>query len=332
MLAIRTSEIEAKIRHPEGMDLRHISGHALEANTGNHVLALMGHNAKENGISDFRIPLKSLDSHIGAPIGICNQRPKMTYPAENLSLLQTEHLLLGAIQLPAEKIEFATRKAYRLIQNTIKQNPGFQLIRLWNYFPGINLADKGIERYRLFSRGRHDVLASSGYRMSSDLPAASAVGSESGPLVIHFLAGNGDMSTVENPRQVSAYRYPRTYGPRSPSFSRAVIYTSGEGRQLFLSGTASIIGHETIAPLDPERQTRVTLENLSALLDHAGYPTINSLGTLASWIVYVREPSHIDLIRPLIADQIHPDSRIVYLQGDICRKELMVEIEGTIFC
>lgn len=332
MLAIRTSKSDPKILHSGYLDLRHTSGKTLEIHAGEHVLALMGFASSGSGGSDFGIPLQALDSSFNASAWICNQTPRISHPAENIALIQTEHLLFGSIQLPAEKIEHTTRQAYRVIQKTIQQNPGFQLIRLWNYFPGINHADEGIERYRLFSRGRHDVLASSGYRMSSDLPAASAVGSATGALVIHFLAGNGKMTTLENPRQVSAYRYPRTYGPRSPSFSRAVIFTSGLGRQLFLSGTASIIGHETIAPLDPERQTLVTLENLSTLLETAGYPGMQSLGALASWVVYIRDPSHIDLIRPLVADHLHPESRIVYLQGDICRKDLMVEIEGTIFC
>lgn len=332
MLAIRTSNLEPKILPPVGQALPHVAGAPLQVHTGAHLLALMGVDSTEPGISDFGIPLKLLESPCHASGWIGDQAPRISHPFEHVSLLQTEDLLFGAIRLPSENIENATRQAYRLIQKTIQSNPEFQLIRLWNYFPGINLADEGIERYRLFSRGRHDILASSGYRMSSDLPAASAVGSEEGPLVIHFLAGNGKMTTIENPRQVSAYRYPRAYGPRSPSFSRAVLYRSDQGRQLFLSGTASIIGHETIAPLDPERQTRVTLENLSALLKTAEYPAIHLLGAVASWVVYIRDPSHIDLIRPLIAEHLHSDSRIVYLQGDICRKDLMVEIEGTIFC
>ena len=111
-----------------------------------------------------------------------------------------------------------------------------------------------------------------------------------------------------------------------------MIYNSELGRQLFLSGTASIIGHETIAPQEPEKQTQVTLDNLSALLESAGYPKLNSLGSSASWVVYIRDPSHIDRIQPLITDHLHPDARIIYLQGDICRKDLMVEIEGTVFC
>lgn len=332
MLATRKSDNGPSRPHSQGLDLRHLTSESLELRAGTHVLASMAFGFTESSMPEFTIPLHPVVAPCKASIWTCSQAPRISQSSETFSLVETDRLLLGSIRLPAERIEHATKLAYRTIQKTILQRPGFRLIRLWNYLPGINLADEGVERYRLFSRARHDVLASSGYRMSSDLPAASAVGSANGPLVIHFLAGPGELTTVENPRQVSAYRYPRTYGPRSPSFSRAVIYNSELGRQLFLSGTASIIGHETIAPLEPEKQTHVTLDNLSALLDSAGYPKLNSLGSSASWVVYIRDPSHIDRIQPLITDHLHPDARIIYLQGDICRKDLMVEIEGTVFC
>jgi chorismate lyase/3-hydroxybenzoate synthase len=332
MLAIKKNDIDAKVIHTGGLDLRHLRNKPLEMHAGEHVLALMGFASTQLDSSDFGIPLAPLDPSCDASAWISDQAPRISHPSESLTLTQTDQLMFGTVRLPAERIEDATSQAYRSIHKIMQQHPDFRLIRLWNFFPGINLEEKGIERYRRFSRARHDVLASSGYRMSTDLPAACAVGSKEGPLVVHFLAGNGAIKTLENPRQVSAYRYPRVYGPRSPSFSRAVIHTSAQGRQLFLSGTASIIGHETIAPSDPEMQTRVTLDNLSALLEAAHYPTIHSLGSVASWVVYIRDPSQIHLIRPLISNQIHPDSRIVYLQGDICRKDLMVEIEGTIFC
>ncbi|MEY4684989.1 MAG: hypothetical protein RLZ25_1448 [Pseudomonadota bacterium] len=332
MLAIRKADVDAKIIHSCGLDLRHLGEKTLQIHAGEHVLALMGFASTELDARDFGIPLAPLDQTCDASAWISGQAPRISHPSDNLTLTQTDHLLFGTVRLPAERIEYATQQAYRSILAIIQQHPGFRLIRLWNFFPGINLEDEGVERYRLFSRARYDALASSGYRMSSDLPAACAVGSKEGPLVIHFLAGNGALTTLENPRQISAYHYPRTYGPRSPSFSRAVIHSAHEGRQLFLSGTASIIGHETVAPLDPEMQTRVTLDNVAALLESANYPSMNALGSLASWVVYVREPSHIHQIRPLICDHIHPESGIVYLQGDICRKDLMVEIEGTIFC
>lgn len=332
MLAIRNADLDSKTLQSGGLDLRNLGIAPLEMHAGEHVLAQMDFAATTMDACDFGIPLASLDASCDASAWISNQAPRISHCSDNLTLKQTDHLLFGSIRLPAEKIEQATNLAYRSIQKTIQQHPGFKLIRLWNFFPGINTEDEGIERYRLFSRARHDVMASSGYRMSSDLPAACAVGSQEGPLVVHFLAGNGNMRTLENPRQVSAYCYPKTYGPRSPSFSRAVLYSSEQGRQLFFSGTSSILGHETIAPLDPEMQTRITLDNLAALLESAKYPPIRTLGSVASWVVYIRDPAHTHLIKALMADRLHPEARVVFLQGDICRRELMVEIEGTIFC
>lgn len=331
MLAIRKSPIKAKTSDSTALDVRYVQRDIAEIPAHEHILALMDFGSTQLHANHFGIPLDALSSDCVATAWISDQIPTISHASKSASLVQTDHLIFGSIRIPADNIEQSTKQAYRSIQNAINQNPGFHLIRLWNFFPAINAEDHGMERYRLFSRARHEVLASSGYRMTTDLPAASAVGSKEGPLVIHFLAGNGDISSLENPRQVSAYHYPRSYGPRSPSFSRAVIHQTHLGQQFFISGTASIVGHETIAPSDPEVQTQVTIDNISALLEAAHYPTLKALGREASWVVYVRDPLHINLIRPFINEKIHPESNIVYLQGDICRKDLMVEIEGTIF-
>jgi enamine deaminase RidA (YjgF/YER057c/UK114 family) len=150
--------------------------------------------------------------------------------------------------------------------------------------------------------------------------------------VVHFLAGNGRVTPIENPLQVSAYRYPTQYGPRSPSFSRAVIHESATGRQFLISGTSSILGHETIAPHDPLTQTRITLDNLEALLQAANYPRLAALGQKASWCVYLRNPSDLDTVRPLIDARLPRDAEVIYLEGDICRRDLVIEIEGTLLC
>ena len=75
------------------------------------------------------------------------------------------------------------------------------------------------------------------------LPAGTAVGTMSGPLKIHFLAARQPGTHVENPRQVSAYEYPRVYGPCSPSFARATLRPSISGSHLLIAGTASVVGH-----------------------------------------------------------------------------------------
>ena len=63
-----------------------------------------------------------------------------------------------------------------------------------------------------------------------------------GPLAIGFLAGRAVPRHFENPRQVPAFEYPAQYGPRPPSFSRATAVKAGEGRWIFISGTAAVVG------------------------------------------------------------------------------------------
>ena len=74
---------------------------------------------------------------------------------------------------------------------------------------------------------------------------------------------------IENPRQTSAYHYPPKFGKHSPIFSRACSGAARQRPSLFISGTASIVGHETIHPGDVRAQTRETMANINALLDEA---------------------------------------------------------------
>jgi chorismate lyase / 3-hydroxybenzoate synthase len=281
--------------------------------------------------SSFEIPLTflgqdSINRHqvTGAP------KNDHLLPGDALRLTQADGLIFGSIELNAENIAAATHEAYSTVLEALKQHQSYRLIRIWHYLPDINVEEKGMERYRQFSRARYEVMSSYGFRMAEDLPAASAVGSHGKTLVIHFIAGTGAIRTIENPRQISAYRYPDIYGPRSPSFSRALSHKISEEDHLFISGTASIVGHATIAPSDPEGQTEVTLDNLSALLSAEGYRSLEQLGVNAHWSIYIRNRMDIDRIHSIVQARINPESTVCYLEGDICRRDLMLEIEGYV--
>jgi chorismate lyase / 3-hydroxybenzoate synthase len=136
---------------------------------------------------------------------------------------------------------------------------------------------------------------------------------------------------VENPRQVSAYDYPREYGTHSPAFSRATLLRQSGSVTLFISGTASIVGHRSLHVDDTAAQTRETLANIQALLAEANGVAPGARFTLEALAckVYVRRPGDLPVIQTELAAALGPEARILYLQADICRQDLLVEIEAT---
>ena len=229
-------------------------------------------------------------------------------------------------------LEIATDLAYREMYATLAAAGHPQLIRIWNYLADINLETHGLERYRQFNTARHEAALACGRAVAGSVPAASALGAATGsPLTLYFLASHRAPAFIENPRQVSAYRYPAQYGPRSPAFSRATVLGEGSEATLFISGTASIVGHRTLHAGDPAAQTRETLVNIEALLEEAGRRSRTQalrLETLA-YKVYVRHRKDLPAVRGELQSALGPAAAVLYLQADICRQDLCVEIEAA---
>jgi chorismate lyase/3-hydroxybenzoate synthase len=259
---------------------------------------------------------------------------------------RSENLLFGCIALAESEVtgtdpaahsalHTATEQAYREICATLDALGYPHLLRIWNYLPDINRDTDGIERYRQFNRARQHALSACGRAFGGSVPAASALGAASGsPLVVYFLAARMAPVFIENPRQISAYRYPRQYGSHAPAFSRATLLRQRDALTLFISGTASIRGHRSIHVGDTAAQTRETLTNIEALLEEANRverAARFSLGSLA-FKAYVRRPADLPVIRAELARSLEPASTVLYLQADICRQDLLVEIEATGMC
>jgi len=252
----------------------------------------------------------------------------------SLNFFRTSDWLLGFASVPLEGgLEEA---AHRLYLDVFKATRGLQLARIWNYVPAINEPSPGgLENYRVFCCGRSRAFEShhgGGYKAL--LPSASAVGCASRTLTVSFAASSEIPEHVENPLQMPAYEYPQDHGPRSPSFARATVVPGKKGVTVFVSGTAAIRGHATVAPDHLAGQLDCTQENLREISNACGLG--NDLGRSNSsarhFKVYVRFASD----APAIADQLKrellkPGDRVSYVQADICRTSLLVEIEATIF-
>ena len=160
-------------------------------------------------------------------------------------------------------LQQAARDAYTRIFRLLDAQDLPHLWRLWNYMADINGESHGLERYRQFNMGRGDAFEAGARSVVGRVPAACALGVAGGPLTVAFLAGPTATVPIENPRQLSAFLYPDRYGPRSPTFSRAALAHPPGQEILFLSGTASIVGHQTVHPGDVRAQTVESLDNIA---------------------------------------------------------------------
>ena len=247
-----------------------------------------------------------------------------------MHLSQTEEHLFGVLEPePGLDIRTATYGAYKALLKVSRDMGKPHLLRLWNFMPHITALENGDERYRLFNTGRREALLEEAYLTTYEAPAACALGTHRGALKIAFLAATRAGTPIENPRQISAFDYPRDYGLNPPIFSRATWYAQGSEQDiLFLSGTASIVGHQSRHPGDVSLQTHETLKNIQAVLQQA-----NRLAGRACWAtknlrgqVFVRNRADQPIIEAILKK--HELVNFTYLHADICRAELLVEIEA----
>lgn len=209
---------------------------------------------------------------------------------------------------------------------------GRNLARVWNYVPDINgTSAGGLETYRVFCLGR--AKAFEGANWSGPLPAASAVGGEPGVLAVMFAAARAKPRASENPEQVPAYEYPAEYGPRAPSFSRAMRVEADGKRWTFISGTAAIKGHVSRAVGDLSGQIECTLDNLRIISGECGLgeQLAAGRGCERHFKVYLREASHLAAAKAVLDEALFREGDLVaWVRADICRAELLIEIEATV--
>lgn len=259
----------------------------------------------------------------------------VSFEGGSLKVAQTAEHLFGVLELDAQlDILTASYRAYQALLTCCKDLGKPHLLRLWNYLPHINAPESGEvgsgeERYRLFNTGRREALLEANYLAKDGAPAACALGSHRGSFKVAFLAATRACVGLENPRQVSAYNYPKDYGVNPPIFSRAGLFAQEDGKDiLFISGTASIVGHQTLHIGDAALQTRETITNIQAVLQEANRLLGSNLWTLDQLHgqVYVRNPADIAAIQAILKQ--HTLLNFSYVHADICRADLLVEIEA----
>ena len=333
------------------LQLEYLSSHEVASQPSSWwqgVLGVVGFE-KTPSIDSARVPVTASMTHSLCGSDLCEVW-RVAGPAAPLSSGSaharvsyrfSDDLLFGSLNISERAIEAhsdagalqrATEIAYQEIFDVLDETEHRHLIRIWNYLPEINAQSGGDERYRHFNSARQMAFRKSGRATMGTVPAACALGSPAGsPLSIYFLAARRPARMIENPRQTSAYHYPPKFGRHSPIFSRACVWGESGRARLFVSGTASIVGHETIHRGDVVAQTRETMVNIGALLEEANRIVGSSHYSLndLKLKVYVRKPSDLPAIEAALSELLNPAAAIVYLQADVCREDLLVEIEAV---
>lgn len=228
----------------------------------------------------------------------------------------------------------AAAAAYATIRRLQRESGHSHILRMWNYLDAINHGAGDAERYKQFCVGRARTLGA-GWP-AAHYPAATAIGRPEqdsparGQLQIFWLAGKRPGEMLENPRQLSAFRYPRQYGPAAPTFSRAVLLR--DAPLLMISGTASIVGHASLHPGDLHAQCLETLANLRSVLQcaqKAGAALDAELGARSLLKVYLREAGSAAQVESFLRENLQETTPFLILNADICREDLLVEIDCT---
>jgi enamine deaminase RidA (YjgF/YER057c/UK114 family) len=224
-----------------------------------------------------------------------------------------------------------------------------QVLRTWLYLGGIVDDDGPVQRYKELNRARADIYDGIPFlteRMPEDqpgpvFPASTGIGTNGRSInisAVALLCEQDDVVAVplENPRQTSAFAYSTRYSPQSPKFSRGMAVVEGDSTTIFISGTASITNSETRHQGDVVAQAHESLENIAALISEenlsrhglAGQGT--TLEGVAVARAYVKRPQDYEVVRQ-VCEQRLPGVPLTFVVADVCRTNLLVEIEGIAF-
>jgi enamine deaminase RidA (YjgF/YER057c/UK114 family) len=218
------------------------------------------------------------------------------------------------------------------------------IVRQWNYIGNILKISEGRQNYQVFNEVRNEYYTR--YRSVKGYPAATGVGMMHGGVILDFCAlMPSDETTifpVENPHQLNAYNYGQQVlkgaSPdgqilrHPPQFERALLISNRSEAILHISGTASIIGQETVGTGDIEKQSLVTIGNMNLLSDAERLQKLNArihpAESRYSLIrVYIRNREDFNIVR-LICDERFPGVPALFVNADICRDDLLMEVEA----
>ncbi|MCX7985621.1 MAG: PTS cellobiose transporter subunit IIC [Bacteroidales bacterium] len=219
------------------------------------------------------------------------------------------------------------------------------IVRQWNYIEGIiDFTDKS-QHYQIFNDVRSNFYSASTF--PNGYPAATGIGMSYNGVILDFIAFKPKKETkiipLQNPVQTNAHQYsPHVLSENqfttiscvksTPKFERGKAIVANGNGILFVSGTAAIKGELSASQYDAAMQTLMTLQNIDNLTNRNnlikhGIPS-DMKTKLLILRVYIKNSSDYENVHKIV-NEYAGNIPVLYLQADICRSELLVEIEGV---
>jgi len=244
-----------------------------------------------------------------------------------------------------DTIAEASERAFKMAV-TILSAEGLSIqdiIRQWNYIENIAIVEdvNAPQNYQDFNdvRARYydQVTFEKGY------PAATGIGQDTGGVIIGFIAlSESDIISIKpigNPGQIDAHKYSEIVlegnsdQKCTPKFERAKLVSIGSRNYIYVSGTASILGEETVHEGDVEQQTLTTIDNIKRLFSRENQGALGLEFDVAKiqfshLRVYVKYKKDIPAVQKVCDAELNCKSSL-FLESDVCRENLLVEIEGV---
>ena len=226
-------------------------------------------------------------------------------------------------------------RIYQILKNeSVKVD---DIVRQWNYIERItHLGERG-QHYQLFNDSRSHFYNAA--QWTNGYPAATGIGTQTGGVIVVFDAVRDSTQfsrAIDNPLQISAHAYSQQVlinntdaHKTTPKFERA-RHIDGKEQMIYISGTAAIRGEDSCQQ-DIVGQTALTMENIDHLISVENQvasgvkrPAKMEYATMRAYLKYC---DNLDDVTAWI-DEHYPKMQTLYLWADICREELLIEIEG----
>ncbi|UDQ96652.1 hypothetical protein AAEX28_06215 [Lentisphaerota bacterium WC36G] len=221
------------------------------------------------------------------------------------------------------------------------------VVRQWNYIGAILYRSQQpeiglVQNYQLFNDIRQDYYSATDW--SNGYPAATGIGMDFGGVSVGIVAAKkikGALQTfpVDNPLQIAAHAYSKKMligdaeQKMTPKFERAKsLFSKNDNSSMtFVSGTAAIRGEESLGD-DPTKQTELTMENIVYLISQENIQKftgrIVNYQDIYGWRIYVKNLTEYQAIKNAF-NKFDVSNKIdaIFVIADVCRDELLVEIE-----